>query len=162
MCVYLVSRYLQYLLPVASGATGQLSPGAGWAEAAACGLSLSPCHYKLYCVVLLSSSESFGFLLTTYFLFCVAKYLAKLFIWHGARYGTMKIPCLIKLNILKDWKINIQFTFWLKMNLGPKASNNFGSIYLAASRSVTILSQQKHSDVNKKIKSWNFFLLTRY
>ena len=46
--ISLVSRYLQYLLPVASGATGQLSPGAGWAEAAACGLSLSPCHYKLY------------------------------------------------------------------------------------------------------------------
>ena len=36
-----LSRYLYYLLPVASGATGQLSPGAGWAEAAACGLSLS-------------------------------------------------------------------------------------------------------------------------
>ena len=37
--ISLVSRYMQYLLPVASGATGQLSPGAGWAEAAACGLS---------------------------------------------------------------------------------------------------------------------------
>ena len=51
-----ISRYLHYLLPVASGATGQLSPGAGWAEAAACGLSLSFQNifwlcYKYFCFV---------------------------------------------------------------------------------------------------------------